>query len=86
MEHMELQMHSRDAETEALWKELQGVKKKEDSKTYAEMWENNLTPETHDPIAELQSIYKFGLSVCLFVCLFVSNKRKNDRTDRAQYF
>ena len=54
MEHMELQMHSRDAETEALWKELQGVKKKEDSKTYAEMWENNLTPKTHDPIAELQ--------------------------------
>ena len=77
MEHMELQMHSRDAETEAFWKELQGVKKKEDSKTYAEMWENNLTPETHDPIAELQSIYKFGLSVCLFVCLFVSNKRQN---------
>ena len=24
------------------------------------------------------SIYKFGLSVCLFVCLFVSNKRQND--------
>ena len=23
------------------------------------------------------SIYKFGLSVCLFVCLFVSNKRQN---------
>ena len=39
-----------------------------------------------------QSIYKFGLSVCLFVCygvmvsvcLFVSNKRQNGSTDRAQ--
>ena len=26
----------------------------------------------------LSSIYKFGLSVCLFVCLFVSNKHQND--------
>jgi len=37
-----------------------------------------------------QSIYKFGLSVCLFVCffvcLFVSNKRQNGWTDRAQIF
>ena len=32
------------------------------------------------------SIYKFGLSVCLFVCLFVSNKRQNGWTDRAQIF
>ena len=32
----------------------------------------------------LVSIYKFGLSVCLFVCLFVSNKRQNGWTDRAQ--
>jgi len=24
-----------------------------------------------------KSIYKFGLSVCLSVCLFVSNKRQN---------
>ena len=31
-------------------------------------------------------IYKFGLSVCLFVCLFVSNKRQNGWTDRAQFF
>ena len=28
------------------------------------------------------SIYKFGLSVCLFVCLYP----KNGRTDRAQIF
>jgi len=41
-----------------------------------------------------QSIYKFGLFVCLFVCfdvwvfvcLFVSNKRQNGKTDRAQIF
>ena len=32
------------------------------------------------------SIYKFGLPVCLFVCLFVSNKRQNGWTDRAQIF
>ena len=36
------------------------------------------------------SIYKFGLSVCLSVCfdvcLFVSNKRQNGWTDRAQIF
>ena len=31
-----------------------------------------------------QSINKFGLSVSLFVCLFVSNKRQNGWTDRAQ--
>ena len=31
------------------------------------------------------SIYKFGLSV-FFVCLFVSNKRQNGWTDRAQIF
>ena len=34
----------------------------------------------------MQSIYKFGLSVCLCVCLFVSNKRQNGSTDRAQIF
>ena len=34
----------------------------------------------------LPSIYKFGLYVCLFVCLFVSNKRQNGWTDRAQIF
>ena len=34
----------------------------------------------------IKSIYKFGLSVCLFVCLFVSNKRQNGWTDRAQNF
>ena len=34
----------------------------------------------------LTSIYKFGLSVCLSVCLFVSNKRQNGWTDRAQIF
>ena len=37
-----------------------------------------------------QSIYKFGLSWCLFVCLgvclFASNKRQNTKTDRAQIF
>ena len=37
-----------------------------------------------------QSIYKFGLYLCLFVCLgvclFVSNKRQNGWTDRAQIF
>ena len=36
------------------------------------------------------SIYKFGssvwVSVRLFVCLFVSNKRQNDWTDRAKIF
>ena len=32
------------------------------------------------------SIYKFGLSVCLSVCLFVSNKRQNGWTDRAHIF
>ena len=32
------------------------------------------------------SINKFGLSVCLFVCLFVANKRQNGWTDRAQIF
>ena len=26
-----------------------------------------------------ESLYKFGLSVCLFVCLFVSNKRQNGK-------
>jgi len=31
-----------------------------------------------------QSIYKFGLSVCLSGCLFVSNKRQNGWTDQAQ--
>ena len=35
---------------------------------------------------KLQSIYKFSLSVCLGVCLFVSNKRQNGWTDRAQIF
>ena len=29
------------------------------------------------PIVLVLSIYKFGLSVCLFVCLFVSKKRQN---------
>ena len=32
------------------------------------------------------SIYKFGLSVWVSVCLFVSNKRQNSWTDRAQIF
>ena len=35
---------------------------------------------------QLKSIYKFGLSVCLSVCFFVSNKRQNGWTDRAQIF
>ena len=30
------------------------------------------------------SIFKFGLSVCLSICLFVSNKSQNGWTDRAQ--
>ena len=34
----------------------------------------------------VSSIYKFGLSVCLSVCLFVSNKRQNGWTDRAHIF
>ena len=34
----------------------------------------------------LLSIYKFGLSVCVSVCLFISNKRQNGWTDRAQIF
>ena len=33
-------------------------------------------------LGEILSIYKFGLSVCLFV----SNKRQNGWTDRAQFF
>ena len=37
-------------------------------------------------LTTLSSIYKFGLSVCLFVCLFVSNKRQNGWADRAQIF
>ena len=32
------------------------------------------------------SIYKFGLSVLVSVCLFVSSKRQNGWTDRAQIF
>ena len=35
---------------------------------------------------DLISIYKFDLYVCLSVCLFVSNKRQNGWTDRAQIF
>ena len=34
----------------------------------------------------LESIYKFGLSVCLSVCPFVSNKRQNGWTDRPHIF
>ena len=30
------------------------------------------------------SMYKFGLSVWVSVCLFVSKKRRNGRTDRVQ--
>ena len=33
-----------------------------------------------------KSIYKFSLSVLVSVCLFVSNKRENGWTDRAQIF
>ena len=33
-----------------------------------------------------KSINKFGLSGCLFVCLFVSNKRQNGWTARANIF
>ena len=33
-------------------------------------------------LIKVQSIYKF----CLSVCLFLSNKRQNGRTDRAQIF
>ena len=32
------------------------------------------------------SIHKFTLGVYVFVCLFVSNKRQNGWTDRAQIF
>ena len=35
---------------------------------------------------KVASIYKFGFSVMVFVCLFVSNKRQNGWTDRAQIF
>ena len=31
-------------------------------------------------------IYLYVNLACLFVCLFVSNKRQNDWTDRAQIF
>ena len=33
-----------------------------------------------------KSIYKFGLSVWVSVCLFVSNQRQNGQTDQAQIF
>ena len=48
-----------------------------------------LDPEIYNTkvlISGAKSIYKFGLGVCLFVCLFVSNKRQNGWTDRAQIF
>jgi len=32
------------------------------------------------------SIYKFSLSVCLSVCLYPTNVKRADRTDRAQIF
>ena len=54
---------------------------------------NDLNDESLYDIINLQddpqvdkSIYKFNLSVCMFVCLFVSNKRQNGLTDRAQIF
>ena len=53
MEWMELQASAGDAETLALRKELQTVKQKEESKAYAQTWENNATLETHDPIARV---------------------------------
>ena len=37
-------------------------------------------------IVYFTSKYKFGLGVCMSVCLFVSNKRQNGRIDRAQIF
>ena len=48
---IELQARARDAETETLWKELQEVKSKNKSKSFMQTWENNSTPETHDPMA-----------------------------------
>ena len=53
MEWIELQASAGDAETLALRKELQTVKQKEESKAYAQTWENNATLETHDPIARV---------------------------------
>ena len=53
MEWMELQASAGDSETLALRKELQTVKQKEESKAYAQTWENNVTLETHDPIARV---------------------------------
>ena len=38
---------------------------------------NQTHQSTTGRLIEEKSIYKFGLSVCLFVCLFVSNKRQN---------
>ena len=41
-----------------------------------------IRPAVGTPGSKYISIYKFGLSVCLFV----SNKRQNGRTDWAQFF
>ena len=61
MEHMELQAWAeRDAEREALHKEFQAVKRKEESKAYAQKWETNVTQETHDPIARVTAMLEQG--------------------------
>ena len=53
-------------------------------KTYHQNWFYHFSQQIH----KSESIYKFGSSVCLFVCLsvclLVSNKRQNGWTDRAQ--
>ena len=51
-------------------------------KTYHQNWFYHFSQQIH----KSESIYKFGSSVCLFVCLFVSNKRQNGWTDWAQIF
>ena len=38
MEYMELQMCNREVETEALRRDLQSVRQKEESKAYTQMW------------------------------------------------
>ena len=51
MEQVKVAMRNRDEVKETLRKELQAVKKKEVDKEYVQTWENNATPETHDPSA-----------------------------------
>ena len=56
MEQMELQAGARDAETLALRKELQTLKRKEESKAYVQKCKTNMIPETHDQITRVTAM------------------------------